>query len=117
MCIRDSLQGDQTLCGKELECAGFVCGIVRYGNGGTIRQSGEGIYSAAIDGERLIVNLCNGYEVGLVFLIEGIEVRLMLEVVCVYLTVLRELVRRYVIGHDLDVQRVALFFEKRLAYL
>ena len=99
------LQGDDTVILQEEKRTCLVGGIVRNRDLCTIGDVCEIRRLAGVDTERLIVDLAYRYEAGLVLCIEVIEVWLVLEVVCLDLTLLGCEVRLYiiVIGDDLDV--------------
>ena len=58
------------------------------------------------------MDLSDRNEVRAVFLVEGIEIRLMLEIVGVYIAAFGGIIRNYIVVHDLDFERIALFLER-----
>ena len=99
------LQGDDTIILQEEKRTCLVGGIVRNRDLCTIGDVCEIRRLAGVDTERLIVDLAYRYEAGLVLCIEVIEVWLVLEVVCLDLTLLGREVRLYIIvvGYNFNV--------------
>ena len=99
------LQSDDAVVLKKEKGTCLVGGIVRNGDLCTIGDVCKIRRLAGIDAERLIMDLTYRYQACLVLCIEIIEVWLVLEVVCLDLTLLGREVRLYivVIGDDLDV--------------
>ena len=99
------LQSDDAVILKKEKGTCLIGGIVRNGDLCTIGDVCEIRRLAGIDTERLIVDLAYGYKAGLILCIEIIEVWLVLEIVCLDLTLLGREVRLYIIvvGYNFNV--------------
>ena len=100
--------GDDALRSQQLQSAGFVGGVVGNGDGGAVGNVGEVIALARVDAERLVVDGAYADQMGAVLGVEAVQIRGVLEVVGVHLTVFGDEVGLDVVAEFLDLQRDAL---------
>ena len=89
---------NDALGGQQLQGAGLVGGVVGHRDDRAVRDGVQAAAFARVDAERFVVDVAHADQVGAVFLIERIEVLLVLEVVGVHLAVF---------GHHIGLDIVA----------
>ena len=104
------LQLNDTVCLQKEKRSGLIGGIVRNRNLCAVLNIFQILGLSCIDSERLIVNLSYRNNMGVVFLIEIIQIRLMLEIVCINLSFIRSNIRLNVIiiGYDFNLHALLL---------
>ena len=68
------------------------------------RQSIKSCLLAAVKAHRLNMDSCCGHDISSLFSIEIVKIREMLEVVCIYLAAVNNIVRLYIVGENLNVK-------------
>ena len=91
------LQLDDTVILQEKKCSCFVCCIVWYCNHIAVTQRCKIGFGARIDTEGLIMNACDRYKRSALLFVKIVEIRNMLEVVCVNIAAINYKVRLNII--------------------
>ena len=108
---RVSGQGDQAFLLQEQQSAGLVAVVGGDDDGCACGDGCDCVNAVAVEAEGLVVDQGSRGKMCAVCFVEAIEVRGVLEVVCVQIALLQSGVGQNVIVLDNDVQGVALLFE------
>ena len=110
-------QLNDTVCLQQQQCTCFVCRIIRNCDRIAVFKLVKCALCSRIDTERFIVDAARIYQVCSLLLVEILQIRNMLEVVCVKITTLYNKVRLNVIIKYGNLQIPALLLQKRFCLL